>query len=269
MNISRVFRAGSTVVKCALLSVFPAAHSLLSKRKIHARDREFISKRGLHVQSGPFAGLKYVYTAVCSSYLPKLIGSYECELHRVLDVAFQKDYRCVIDVGCAEGFYAVGMARRLPQATVFAFDTSYEARALCRRMARINRVLDRVVVRGECTPQNLQQLLSETVSPSKTLVFSDCEGYEKTLLDPEIAPKLRSCDILVEMHDFVSADISSLLKARFSASHDIEIIDVKPRSAEDYESIAFWPHDVQEWALREGRPDGMQWAWMSAKSDSI
>jgi methylase of polypeptide subunit release factors len=52
----------------------------------------------------------------------------------------------VIDIGAAEGYYAIGFARRLPAARVIASDLDPVARLLCWLLARRNGVGDRVSV---------------------------------------------------------------------------------------------------------------------------
>src|SRR5438094_9802013 len=72
----------------------------------------------LTVLNGPFRGLQYPSAeAICSAILPKLLGSYEKELHCTIERLCNTDCSVVVDVGCAEGFYAVGFARRLKTAT--------------------------------------------------------------------------------------------------------------------------------------------------------
>ncbi len=74
--------------------------------------REFTARHGFTIFSGPFAGMAYVARAVGSAVVPKLVGSYEQELHGVLADIAQTPYMVVVDVGCAEGYYAVGLAAR-------------------------------------------------------------------------------------------------------------------------------------------------------------
>jgi len=66
----------------------------------------------------------------------------------------------VITVGCAEGYYAVGLARLFPQAAIFAFDTDPKAQLICRQTASLNQVDDRVTVMGACAPPVLLSLLA-------------------------------------------------------------------------------------------------------------
>src|SRR5436305_1529663 len=93
---------------------------------------------GPRVRSGPFAGMTMLRAVADGSYTAKLLGCYERELHGLIRRLVRTRYRTVVNVGCAEGYYAVGLARRMPAATVHAHDTDPEARRLCRRLARAN-----------------------------------------------------------------------------------------------------------------------------------
>jgi hypothetical protein len=220
--------------------------------------RELVARHGRVVLGGPFAGMKYVDGAVCSAYAPKLIGSYEAELHGVICQAINRSYRCVIDVGCAEGYYAVGFARALPEAKVFAFDTDPEARRLCAEMAALNGVADRVTVEGFCDTDRLQ-----TLPLSDTLLISDCEGYELELLRPDLVPGLERCDLLVELHDCFHPGLTAELTSRFAGTHEIKLIDTAPRQAEQYSALASVKPKDRMPCMAELRPGPMQWAFMT------
>jgi hypothetical protein len=53
----------------------------------------------------------------------KFLGTYEQELHGVIEKAMESHPKFVLNIGCAEGFYAVGLAIRLNDAQVFAADS--------------------------------------------------------------------------------------------------------------------------------------------------
>ena len=117
---------------------------------IAAKTRSVIPE--LTVRHGPFAGMRYpAAESVGSALFPKLLGSYEQELHPWVERLCHNHYTEVVDVGCAEGYYAVGLALRLPGARVYAFDVSPHAMRRCADMARLNGVLDRVTIGGGVT----------------------------------------------------------------------------------------------------------------------
>jgi hypothetical protein len=73
----------------------------------------------LRVAGGPFQGLHYPHRrSVGSAPLPKLLGSYESELHAALEQLLTEEHETVVDIGCAEGYYAVGLGLRLSKAEI-------------------------------------------------------------------------------------------------------------------------------------------------------
>jgi 2-polyprenyl-3-methyl-5-hydroxy-6-metoxy-1,4-benzoquinol methylase len=120
------------ILKKSLLRAAPGLYTQLQEvwtsRRIDRITRAIVKRHGLVVLDGPFAGMRYVPQAAGSSLLPKLLGCYEAELHPTLTSVFSLNYRQVVDVGCAEGYYAVGLATRILEARVFAFDTDMQAR---------------------------------------------------------------------------------------------------------------------------------------------
>src|SRR3989442_4367093 len=138
--------------------------------------------------------------------------------------------RTVVNIGSGEGYYAVGLARRLPDATVYAFDIDQRAQVACREMAERNGV--QLKVGGECTTANLQSLLADG-----GLVVIDCEGCERELVDPS----LPRADWIIESHDFVAAGTTELLFERLERTHDIERVEQRPRDPSRYPELAVVP----------------------------
>ena len=61
-------------------------------------------------------------------HIPKLLGVYERELNPYIEQACALNFPLIVDVGAAEGYYAVGMALRNPSARVIAFEMDARAR---------------------------------------------------------------------------------------------------------------------------------------------
>ncbi len=213
------------------------------------------------VLAGPFAGMRCSPFASGSGLLPKIAGTYELEIQPAVAASLARGYERVVNVGCGEGYYAVGYALRLPAAEIHAFDLDPLARQRLRGLARRNGVAGRVRVGARCRPEDLAALAGPGC-----LVVSDCEGGEKELLDPLLAPRLAAADILVEMHDFVDQTISSTLLSRFSATHDIEIVAMRERDPSRLPLLAALSPEERRFAVWEGRPEGMQWAWMTPRT---
>ena len=108
----------------------------------------------LKVLNSPFKGMMYPrFDSVGSAICPKLIGSYEKELHPVIEKLKGRTYTEILDIGCAEGYYAVGLGLLFNDARIYAYDLDPKARLLCRQMAEINGLQDRFEIRSECTTE--------------------------------------------------------------------------------------------------------------------
>ena len=221
--------------------------------------RSLVRRYGKVVLSGPFRGMRYGDDVVCSAYVAKLLGSYEQELHDGIEQLLRSGYRTVVDVGAAEGYYAVGFALRLPEAQIHAFDTDVDAQRYCARLARLNERSDRVHVHGICDDPALQPL----VGPN-TLVICDCEGFEAELLDPARVPGLYETDMLVELHEFLRPGVTDQILRRFEGSHTAKLIDTAERNPDAYPALAELSREDRYCAVREGRPAAMQWAVLIA-----
>ena len=210
----------------------------------------------LKVLWGPFAGMRYIPFASGSGLLPKLLGGYEMEIHGAVRESLAREYDRVVNIGCAEGYYAVGYARALPGAKIEAYDTDPLARQRLRELARLNGA--EIDVRGACGHQDL-------AGQGRMLIVCDCEGYEKELLDPDRVPSLTGADLLVELHDFVDPTITATITARFGGTHEIALVEARGVRL-DYPAEILEPLDPEQrrLALWEGRPAGMRWAWMKA-----
>jgi hypothetical protein len=174
------------------------------------------SETGGRIASGPFKGLRYIHEAVGSQWAPKLLGTYEMELAPVIEGIIAKAPAQVVNIGAAEGYYAVGLAWRMSGTRVVAFEAQQARHKLLKDFAAANGVAERIEVRGACLPDSLNDALQGGAS---TLVICDIEGAEVELLDPHEVPALRLADILVELHDFVNRDVESVLRERFAPTH--------------------------------------------------
>ncbi|MBP7948149.1 MAG: methyltransferase [Verrucomicrobiales bacterium] len=221
----------------------------------------------LTVRHGIFEGLKYPRVEAAGSCLfPKLLGSYERELQEFFASVPARRYGRVVDIGCAEGYYAVGLARLLPGASVCAFDTDERSRELCREMAELNGVADRLEIRGWCD----EFILRALPRGEKTLIISDCEGYEAQLFSADCAAALARHDLLIETHDFINPDISIRLRQRFAATHDVRTVlsidDVEKASRYDYPELSGCDSAQRLALLAEFRPATMRWLILTGKS---
>jgi hypothetical protein len=210
------------------------------------------------VADGPFKGLQLLGTTSwgVGDIASKIVGLYEAELHPVLAALAAAPPPAVINVGCAEGYYAIGLARLFPAASVFAFDTDVKAQLVCRQTAALNGVGDRVTVMGACTPGMLAGLLAQ--HPAALLVI-DCEGCERELIAGDALAAARGASLIVECHDFVDPAITRTLADRLAPSHAVTVI---PEGARDPNRLAPLQTmtSLDRWlVVLENRPTMMTW----------
>jgi SAM-dependent methyltransferase len=220
------------------------------------------------VQSGPFAGMELPTETVWGDgdRLPKLLGSYEAELHPWLDLIVKQPYDLVIDIGCSEGYYVVGLARAFPASTrIFGFDISQTAQRICRSACERSNVLNRVTIGGRCSAEDLKGLLSQAKRP---FLFLDCEGAELELLCDNPDPQMNAADILVECHDSIDPTITARLYQRFSDTHNIQLVKEQSRDFDRFPFLQTLGGLQRALAVCEFRPEIMHWLLCTSKRGS-
>tara|TARA_R110000868_G_scaffold246584_2_gene503174 strand:- start:976 stop:1821 length:846 start_codon:yes stop_codon:yes gene_type:complete len=243
-------------------------YDLIRKRDLDLFDQYLYSS--LTVLNGPFKGLKYVNTtAMGSTFLPKIVGSYEKELHPIFSEIINKNYTTILDIGCAEGYYAVGLARIFPDSQVYAYDIDTQAQLLCREMAINNGVDQNMFIQSEMTSEKLAKFKFH----SKSLIICDCEGYEMELFNSNSVKNLSYCDLLIETHDFIDLEISENLKRLLKPTHEIisilTIDDIQKAHNYNFTVLDGLSKDIRVNILAERRPSTMEWIWCKARLTKV
>lgn len=241
------------------------AHDRAQSEPRTAAQKAILERYGAIVQAGPFRGMRYVLESLGSPLTPKLVGSYEAEIHPAMEeICAAGGPIRIVDIGCDEGYYVVGMALRMPEAQVYGFDINQASQEKCRQLARMNGVEGRVTVDGTCTAERLNEILRPG-----DLVICDCEGCEYALINPAKSPILRKVNLIVELHDsdFLDLDITPAILSRFRDSHAIDLLTTGPRNAAQWSPVQFLPSPLRDLAIDEGRVRGQQWAYLKPARD--
>lgn len=229
------------------------------------RNEIFFDRKVLH---GPFKGMRYNDLLSCGSPLyPKLLGSYEKELHDVVREIVVKKYTSVVDVGCAEGFYAVGLGMKIiSKPKVFAYDLNPIAVRQCQAMAKSNGV--DLQTGSFCDPETLLGL----DLGNKSLIVLDCEGYEEVLCQKEVLKQLSEHDFLIEVHDFININLTNLLSDNFESTHEVNFIesvdDIIKVYTYQYEELEGLSLEQKLSLIRENRPGIMRWIYATSRHNS-
>ena len=235
---------------------------LLGRWRSQMLSNTFVSMEGgARIWGGPFAGMEYVHEATEGALIPRLLGTYECELHPHLTALAAEGLDTIIDVGCAEGYYAVGLARMMPGVQVHAHDIDERARLACTDLAARNGLSDRVIVGGEFRPQDFNAFAGRRV-----LVMVDAEGAELDILQPDLGPALADMNIIVETHDLFRRGALATLMERFGATHDIVRVDSGPKVLQGPDWLLGLAQLDQLLAVWEWRSAATPWLVMRPKA---
>jgi Ribosomal protein L11 methyltransferase (PrmA) len=207
------------------------------------------------VRDGPFSGMKYApMTSGCLVLLPKIVGSYESAIHQWVFEAINQGYETILNIGCGEGYYAVGFSVKLNASQVYAYDIDKSSRDNVAALAQLNLTTDRVHIRDLCTREALQREITDN-----TLIFCDIEGGEFELFRPDLTPALSRADLIIETHDVVCPGVTEALVRRFLPSHRIEVTYDGAKYADDFAALKTVPAEEHAFLLEEGRKSTQAW----------
>jgi SAM-dependent methyltransferase len=199
------------------------------------------------VYLGPFAGM--ILPNISGNVSPYFLGTYEHELHHVIEQIVSRAYGTVLNIGSGFGYYACGLAKLLPATKVFAVDTDKICQQAVKEMAQLNELSNVHVIDGW--------------DDSAELIVMDIEGAEEDLL------KSSRADVLVECHECIKPGITQRLIDRFKDTHNIDIIqnhsaffNLENLFPGTY--IEHFDHAIATW---EGRAGQTPWLWCVRKND--
>lgn len=206
------------------------------------------------VQDGPFKGMQ-IYPDkgwAETNHAAELLGCFEQELQEFIEIEIERLARLpnpkIANVGCAEGYYAVGLARRLPNATIHVVEPHERSLAIALKNAENNGVT--------IVPVDIAIALE-----NPDYVVMDCEGFETEYLDPVKHPGLRNASIVVELHQRPDADdVLSVVRTKLQHTHGGKLVFEGSRNPNA--SNLLWPcSSFERWlAVCEWRPCIMCWA---------
>ena len=215
-------------------------------------EEALVAQVGRVVQDGPFECL---VLSPAPHAVPKILGTYEEELWPSIAKAIERRPDVILNIGCGEGYYAVGLKRRLPGAWVGCYDTSDKCQMECWNTARLNDC--DVSVTGAYDGDFFDE------SGFHRLIVMDCEGAELEYLSEANCANLGNADVIVECHDFLGQPITQIISERLGLTHDVEIIRECGRDTVAIPLLLNLGSFDRALAVQEFRPLPMKWvvAW--------
>lgn len=220
------------------------------------------------VLSGPFRGMAYPAESVGSVLVPKLLGTYEKELSKI--ISNLPRFNKAVDIGAAEGWYSVGLLFLNKVNKMIAFEKEKQGRSIMRDLAQRNKCLNRLKIMANCDRDIFQRFLQKTKKEKMpTLVICDCEGFEEDLFTNGNLQFLSKVWLLIETHDFLRPGVHAKIKKIMKPSHKVQELKPLRRSPRDFPSIGFLKKIsgmlpmLARLAMAERRSSGN--AWIFAK----
>lgn len=231
-------------------------------RRIRASIGESLrEKYGNTVRHGPFKGMQLADSPHFSKggAAAKILGHYERHVAERL-VALADPGTDFIDVGAADGFFAVGIARMGLYRHCIAFEQSAQGQAVIAQARAANGLAEEVLaICGTATGAALR----EAIDPERrAVILIDIDGPEFELLDPDVLEHASHCTLIVELHDGMlrnGAVKKHALLERAARHFEIELMRSPPVLASDYAEVADLPDNYRLLAFSEGRPYAMEW----------
>jgi hypothetical protein len=218
------------------------------------------------ILNGPFKDMEYPHTKNLkhSTYESKIYGTYEKELEHVIIKLLNKRYDNIFNIGCAEGYYAVGFGRNDQHAKVYAYDLDAESRNSCLQTSQANN-LKNIQISNNFDINEINNL----DITSKNLMICDCEGCEINIFNESTINifNLNKFDFLIEMHDFIIPNITELFTKMFlQFGYMVEKItstsDEEKASIYNIEYCENLDYQTKLNYFKEGRPEIMNWLYI-------
>lgn len=206
--------------------------------------------------SGPFSGVTRSDECIYGAPMAKLLGTYESELHDFFNMMSGLYWRRIIDVGAADGYYAIGIAVRWNVDQVISYELLEKGRDIIGKSASINGVYEKIQNYGLCEENDLYDI---TTPDSRDLLIMDVEGAELELLSIRVVERLKNSILAIEAHDFLLPGCSQELAKRLGRYHRVNVIMSRERVHREFPLPWPMPKWLKRNLMNEGRPAGMNW----------
>ena len=238
--------------------------------------KNFLNKKIIKISNSKVMSGKYKNTHLENishwskfDYAPKLLGLYEEQIQNlIVDIQKKKNLKTLINIGCGDGYHALGLVKNKFFDKSICYEISLEARNILETNIKKNNLYEKFIIRKEANideiKKDLQKLKSE-----ETLFLIDIEGTEFTLFKDEDLNFLKKSYLVIEDHNFFIKD--NELKEKFYLSlhkfFNVVFIENGPRNPFIIQNdfLEQLNDDSRFLLLSEGRPQKMRWIFLSPK----
>lgn len=237
-----------------------STRDIIVRKRINISDK-IAEKLNWTVAYGPFKGLKMSEKTWWSrpSRAAMFLGIYEQEvLQSLMDTP--DDYNTFIDIGAADGYYAVGSLVSGKFSSVYCFEMSDRGQQAILDNATMNKKQQNIEIFGKADSGFEKNLPKDKLERSVILV--DIEGAEFDLLTSVLFEKMKNSIIIVEIHEWRVPDgkarLDGLKKAALE-THRMSELTTMSRDLSRFPELETMS-DTDRWLIcSEGRGRLMKW----------
>ncbi len=195
-----------------------------------------------------------------------ILGVYEDHIMNEL-IKFSKQNDSVfIDIGAADGYFAVGAAYSGLFKKVYAFEIEEKGRESLNKNAKSNLCDKNILIKSEANFEGLKDIINVH---KRAVVLIDIEGDEFNLLNDQTLKLLSNCNIIVELHPALVKDGYQKQKELISFSKsffNVSLLKRKNYNPNMFEELDHFTDEERLLAFSEGREDNMSWLILESKN---
>ena len=195
-----------------------------------------------------------------------ILGVYEEHILNQL-IKFSKiDDTVFINIGAADGYFAIGAAYSGLFKKVYAFEIQEEGRKILNENAKVNNCDKNILIKSEANFDTLKDLIDIHKS---AVVLIDIEGGEFNLLNDETLKLLRYCNIIIELHPAqVNKGYEKQKKLTNYSKNFFEVSIIKRESYNPnlFQELDQFTDEERLISFSEGRDNNMSWLILESKN---
>jgi len=198
--------------------------------------------------------------------ITQTLGVYEKHILEKLIYFSKKQNLYFIDIGAADGYFAIGAAFSNIFKKVYAFDKSEISLKNIIINININGCRDKVVVKGEVNYETLKKTIIDCNHCAVILI--DVEGFEFELLDQKMLRCFSNSYVICELHPSLVSngyEKQNQLLSRCKDFFNISIIQRETYNPNNFEELDMLSDEKRLIVFGEGRSLNMKWLVLEPK----
>ena len=215
------------------------------------------------VQEGPFKGMIISEDQFWGpgDKASKILGLYEKEIQNLINQIQEKNnFPTFIDIGGADGFFAVGSVKNNLFKNCEVFEISKRGRQSIEESAIKNNVADLISIKSEAN----EKTLSSIENINNSVILCDIEGGEYDLFSENLIKNMHPSNVIIEIHK--NPDISlKEFEDKFKNLFSINKITQGPRSLKGFGELKNFNDNNRSLLTSEGRSYIQEWWHLSPK----